>query len=275
MSNSGKPVVAVTGAARGIGRATASMLAREGAAVALGDIDPDAVRSAAAEIGGEAVGLQLDVTDADSFRRFLEQAAAAHGPLDVLVNNAGVMAVGPFLEEEPAAASRLVSVNLEGTMLGMRLALPGMIARGHGQVINVISAAAYVAAPGEATYSATKHGVRALTDAVRAELGGGGVTLTAVFPGVVDTDLARGTRPPRGGRLIPPEEVATAIAAAVRDPRPEVFVPRSLALGLRLSAGLPARARTVVGRLFAIDKVAASVDPSERAEYTRRTFGGG
>lgn len=271
-SNAGR-VVAISGAARGIGRATARALARDGARVAIGDLDSAGARELARTLGPAAIGLALDVSDLDSFRAFLDEAQETLGPIDALVNNAGIMVVGPFLEEDPAAAGRLIEVNLAGTMHGMRLALPRMVARGRGHVINVISAAAYVAPPGEASYAATKHAVRALTDAVREELRGSGVSLTGVFPGLVETDLAAGTRPSRGGRWIKPEEVGEAIARVVREPRPEVFVPRSLGGLLRLNAALPARAKGVLGRLFAVDKVATGVDPSSRAAYTARTFG--
>src|SRR4051812_32478666 len=117
-------VVAVTGAARGIGRAIADELARRGARVALGDVNGDATEAAAGEVGGDAIGLSLDVTDRDSFAAFLDATEQRLGPLDVLVNNAGVMIVGGFTGQDETAADRVLDVNLHGVVAGMRLAIP-------------------------------------------------------------------------------------------------------------------------------------------------------
>jgi NAD(P)-dependent dehydrogenase (short-subunit alcohol dehydrogenase family) len=267
-------VVAITGGARGIGRAAAEAVVARGAKVAIGDLGAGVAEQAARELGGEAAGFELDVTDRDSFARFLDDAEAHLGPVDALVNNAGIMFVGPFLEQDDAAAARQTDVNLHGVMLGMRLALPRMVARRHGQVVNVASAASFVGPPGEAMYGATKHAVRGLTEAVRAELRGTGVHLTAVFPGLVRTELSAGTQANRGGRWIGPERVGETIAAAIARPRAEVFVPREIAILLRLYAALPARPRQLLARAFGLDRVATKTDPATRADYEGR-FGPG
>jgi len=113
-------VVAITGGARGIGRATARALAAEGAKVALGDLDKPLAEEAAAELGTEAVGLALDVTERDSFARFLDQVGERLGPLDVLINNAGIMPIGRFVDEDDATARRMVDINLHGVIYGMK-----------------------------------------------------------------------------------------------------------------------------------------------------------
>jgi len=188
----------------------------------------------------------------------------------VLVNNAGVMFVGPFEAEDDGAMRRMIDVNFAGTVTGMKLALPRMRARGRGHIVNVVSAGAFVAAPHEATYAATKHAVKGVSDGLRYELRGSGIDLTLVYPGVVRTELAAGTNPGRSGAWVEPEQVGEAIVAAVRSPRSEVFVPRNLSLLLRFFAALPAGGRMGLGKLFGVDKVATQVDRAERDEYERR-----
>ena len=123
---------AITGAARGIGRATAEAFLRQGMKVAIGDVDLDAARQTASELGSSTVALPLDVTDHASFAAFLAEAEEQLGPVDVLVNNAGIMPIGRFLEEDDATAQRIMDINVHGVILGMKVALPGMVARGIG-----------------------------------------------------------------------------------------------------------------------------------------------
>jgi NAD(P)-dependent dehydrogenase (short-subunit alcohol dehydrogenase family) len=262
-------VVAVTGGARGIGRAIAERAAARGARVAVGDIDP----AAAGEVPG-ATGLELDVTGVDSFRSFLDAVESELGPLDVLVNNAGIMFVGPFLEQDLEALRRQTEVNLHGLMIGTRLALERMGPRDRGHVVNITSAGSYMPTPGEAMYSATKHAARAFTEAVRDEIRDTGMVLTAVMPGLVRTELAAGTKAGRGTQWVEPEEVADAVVAAMERPRPDVFVPRSLGPLLRFHNFLPFRGRRALARLFEVDKVAMGTDPAERVAYIARLGGG-
>ena len=254
-------VVAVTGAGRGIGRATSDLLLSRGARVALGDLEPPAVD------GPSAVGLALDVTDRDSFRAFLAEAEAALGPLDVLVNNAGIMPIGPFLEESDTVTRRQVEVNVHGVVTGMKLTLPGMIDRGRGQVVNLGSAASLVGLPGEAVYCGTKFFVRGVSEAVRTELRGTGVEITVVEPNLAATRLGAGMEPARGSRLLDPEEVADAVVGAIERPRFEVSVPREIGPALRFRSLLPPRARDAVSRVLRMDKVAMDVRMEERAAY--------
>ena len=261
-------VVAITGAARGIGLATANALAQRGHRVAIGDLDGAEAEAAAESLAGEAAGFELDVTDEDSFTRFLDAAEERLGPLDVLVNNAGIMFVGPIDGAGYRGASKMIDVNVKGVMTGMHLAVPRLRPGGH--IVNVVSSSAWIAPPALSVYSASKHAARGLTDAVRAELRPAGIHVTAIYPGVVQTDLAVGTQASRGTRMIEPREVAEAIAAVVEHPRDEVFVPRSLGPGLRLYQAMPPRARRLLGRAIGLDALYTGVDPASRREYEDR-----
>jgi len=142
---SGK-VIAITGAARGIGLATARACADRGMKVAIGDLDLGEAQRAAESVPN-AVALALDVTDRQSFEAYLDAAEAQLGPLDALVNNAGIMQLGAFAEEDEATAIRQVDVNVHGVLHGMKLALPRFQARGGGHLINVASTAGKVGVP--------------------------------------------------------------------------------------------------------------------------------
>ena len=165
-----RKVVAITGAARGIGKATAIALTRRGAQVAIGDIDADLARRTAEEIGGGCVAFPLDVTDRSSVNGFVDAVEERLGPIDVMINNAGIMPTVRFLDESETSIERQFSINVMGVINGMQAAIPRMLARGGGHVINIASTAGKVTVPGIATYTATKHAVVGLTGSVRAEL---------------------------------------------------------------------------------------------------------
>ncbi|EME15391.1 SDR family oxidoreductase [Rhodococcus triatomae] len=219
--------VCVTGGARGIGRATATALAARGAVVHIGDRDLAAATSTADSLGPRVHAHHLDVTDEASFRGFLG-AAAESGPLDMLVNNAGIQHMGRFAELDLDALQRELAINLGAVVTGTHLVLPGMLERGRGHVVNVSSMAGKVTTPGIATYCASKFGVVALTRAIRAELAGSGVTVTTVLPAATRTELTAGVRL-RLQPTLQPEAVAAAIVDSARHGRGEVTVPRCLA----------------------------------------------
>src|SRR6476469_8972449 len=172
-SLSGK-VVAITGGARGIGKATATALVRKGCRVAIGDLDVPLAEKTAAELGGGTVALAVDVTDRDSFAGFLDEAERQLGPLDVVINNAGIMPVTPFAEESVESLHRQIDINLHGVITGTQFAIERMRPRRTGHIVNIASQAGKGALPGIATYAATKHAVVGLTESVRWELRGSG-----------------------------------------------------------------------------------------------------
>lgn len=259
-------VVAITGGARGIGREIARQLAAAGARVAIGDCDSDAVAATATELGPAVYGLPLDVTDTASFRDFLAAIEAQCGPVDVLVNNAGVMWAGPFDTEPESATRRMLEVNLHGVIRGVQLAAPAMAARGHGHIVTIASAAARLSPPGESTYAATKYGVRGYLTGVREELRGSGVRLSMIMPAVVDTELAAGTAT-GAAKLLQPTDVARAALRVITRPRFEVTVPGYVGPLSRVVDVVPQRARDVVLRRLVPNQVAATQGSSARARY--------
>ncbi|MDN5760023.1 MAG: SDR family oxidoreductase [Tomitella sp.] len=282
-------VVAVTGAAQGIGREIARQLVASGARVAIGDKNIAAAEATAAELGtgagsgsagggrvseGSAHAFPLDVTDTASFQAFLDSASSELGPLDVLVNNAGVMWVGAFDEEPESATERMLAVNLHGVIRGVRLAAPAMRARGRGQIVTVASAAAKLSPPGESTYAATKHGVLGYLTGVREELRGSGVELSVVMPGVVDTELAAGTGSGAAG-MLQPSDVAAAVVGTISRPRFEVTIPAYIGPLVRVVNLLPQAARDAVIRRMVPNQVEAVRGSTARAGYESRELGGG
>jgi NADP-dependent 3-hydroxy acid dehydrogenase YdfG len=263
---------AITGAARGIGRATAQALTRMGVRVAIGDLDLEAARSTARELGPTALALSLDVTERASFERFLDESEAQLGPVDILINNAGIMPIGPFLEEDDATARRILDINVHGVITGMKLVLPRMISRRSGHLVNIASQAGKYGFPGGATYCASKAAVINLSRAVRKELRGSGVDLSVVSPVAVNTELGLGLSEPRQRvfRKIEPEQVADAIVQTLRVPRFDVHVPKQLQLSERLSGLLPIGAQDALTRVTRADAVLSQIDAHARAGYELR-----
>ncbi|PYI67685.1 short-chain dehydrogenase [Arthrobacter livingstonensis] len=258
-------VVAVTGGANGIGLEIARLLAMAGAKTAIGDRDGEAARNAAGELGGILLGVDLDVTDPDSFANFLTTVETAWGPIDVLVNNAGVMWVGPFDAEPDAAAERQIAVNLLGVIRGVKLAAPAMVARGSGHIITIASAASLLTTPGEASYAASKQGVLGYLKAVRAELRGIPVKLSVIMPAVVDTELAAGTGT-GAAKMLQPADVAAAVLRTIARPRFEVTIPGYIGPLTRAVNVLPERMREALFRRLVPDQV-RQVDREVRAKY--------
>ena len=189
--------------------------------------------------------------------------------LDELVNNAGVMWVGPFEQEPEAATRRQVDVNLHGVIRGVKLAAPAMAARGAGQIITIASGASKLPPAGEATYAATKHAVYGYLGAVRTELHGSGVRLSVIMPGVVATELAAGTDTGPMRRLNP-ADVAEAVLAAIARPRFEISVPHRMGAITRLAAALPDAARFRLLRTVVPNQLATGTDMTARRDYETR-----
>jgi NAD(P)-dependent dehydrogenase (short-subunit alcohol dehydrogenase family) len=264
-------VVAITGGARGIGRATAAALIAQGARLAIGDIEATLAEHTAEDLGNGTIGLPLDVTQRASFEHFLDEVERRVGPLDVLINNAGIMPVGPFLQETDAMAERMIDINLQGVIFGSKLALARFVERGRGgHLVNIASSAGKTGLPGGATYCATKHAVVGLSDALRREFREHGVDVTVVMPIGVNTELYSGLRAPRGFKTAEPEDVANAIVEALETGRFEVYVPKSVGPTLRLTALLPLRAADVAARAVGSDKLLLSTDSVKRDAYLQR-----
>jgi NADP-dependent 3-hydroxy acid dehydrogenase YdfG len=184
-------VVLITGASSGIGEATARVLAAAGAKVVMGARRTDKLSKIAAEIndaGGTARYRQLDVTQKNEFTAFAEFAEAEFGPVDVLVNNAGIMPLSPLLALKIDEWNAMIDVNIRGVLHGIATVLPKMDARGHGHIVNISSVGGFVVQPTAAVYAATKFAVRAISEGLRKE--SAKVHCTCVYPGVIDTELA-------------------------------------------------------------------------------------
>ena len=263
-------VVAITGGARGIGRATASALIAQGARVAIGDIDAALAEQTAGELRGGTIGLPLDVTNRDSFAAFLDQVEEQLGPLDVLINNAGIMPIGPFAEETDATADRMIDINLVGLIYGSKLALQRFLPRRRGHLVQIASAAGKMGFAGGVTYCATKHAVVGLSEGLRAELRDTGVDISVVMPVVVNTELGSGLPETRGFKAVQPEDVASAIVEALQTGRFEVYVPKSLVGVVRFGALMPRKAIDGIGKLLKGDQVLAHPDHVARAAYEAR-----
>ncbi|HYJ21191.1 MAG TPA: SDR family NAD(P)-dependent oxidoreductase, partial [Solirubrobacterales bacterium] len=192
------------------------------------------------------------------------------GPVDVFVNNAGIMPLSPFVAEPDAVARGQVDINVHGVLHGMKLVLPRFVARGTGHLINVASTAGKAGFPGGATYCGTKHFVVGVSEAVRAELRDTAIEVSCVMPGVVDTELAGGLQETRAVKKVRPEDVADEIVAVLERPRFDVFVPRSIGPISTVMNLLPRSGREAVSRALKADKVLAGADPNARRGYELR-----
>jgi NAD(P)-dependent dehydrogenase (short-subunit alcohol dehydrogenase family) len=222
----------VTGAGRGIGEAIAARLAAEGARVTLLARTREEIDAVAARLGEAAQALPADVTDAEETRRAFERAADAFGPVDILINNAGQARSGLFHKAPDEMWHAMLAVNLTGTYHGIRAALPGMLERRFGRIVNIASTSGQRGYPYVTAYCAAKHGVIGLTRALALEVAQRHVTVNAVCPGFTETALIEDaianirnvtgrsaeaarealTRTNPQGRLIQPAEVAHTVA---------------------------------------------------------------
>jgi len=258
--------VAITGAARGIGFATARALANQGAVVAVGDL----AAQAASKLGGDAFGVSLDVTDNAAFTTFLDQVEGRLGPLDVLINNAGIMTAGPIEDEAEAMTAREIAINLQAVVHGTREAVRRMKPRHTGHIVNISSLVSRAPGPCAATYCATKFGVAGFTEAVAIELRGTGVEVSLIRPALCRTDMTGGVPEVRGIPFIEPEDVATRIAETLLRPRFDVPVPKGIGPMLWLNQALPFRARAALARITGADAVISRIDAAQRAAYVER-----
>src|SRR5215213_401246 len=179
----------ITGGGRGIGRQIALTFARQGARVAVAARTREQVEQVAAEIGNGAIGLVCDVSDPESVSRMFSEMRERFGDADILVNNAGIAESATLVNTTDELWHRLLSINLSGTFYCTRAALPAMLKRGWGRVINIASIAGKTVAPYIAAYSASKRGLLCLTRSIALEVGATGITVNSICPVYVDTEI--------------------------------------------------------------------------------------
>jgi NADP-dependent 3-hydroxy acid dehydrogenase YdfG len=226
-------VALVTGASSGIGEATALALAAEGAAVALGARRADRLEELRDRIesdGGRAAAIEVDVADEAAARAFVEGARDELGGVDILINNAGVMLLGPVINADTSEWKRMVDVNLLGLLYCTHAALPIMAEQNSGHIVNISSVAGRIATLGSAVYNLTKWGVGAFSEALRQEALHAGIRVTIVEPGFVETELQGHNENPvvveqiekmskQIGDLLQADDIADAIVYAVTRPQ--------------------------------------------------------
>ncbi|GAB4066450.1 SDR family oxidoreductase [Ancylobacter sonchi] len=221
-------VVVITGASSGLGEATARHLAAEGAKLVLGARRLDRLQALAGELGlPAAAAVETDVTDAEQVKRLVDAAVAAHGRIDVILNNAGLMPHSPLERGRIADWDRMIDVNLKGVLYGIAAALPHMTRQKSGHIINVSSVAGHKVRPGSAVYAATKAAVRMLSEGLRQEVKPYNIRTTIISPGAVqselpqsitEADVARGIQDFYEAYAIPAENFARIVAFAISQP---------------------------------------------------------
>ncbi|MFN8227930.1 MAG: SDR family oxidoreductase [Mycobacterium sp.] len=270
MSIEGK-TVAITGAARGIGHATAAALLARGARVVIGDRDVAALEDAVRRLPGRVTGHPLDVSDPESFANFLDRARAdGDGRIDVLINNAGVMPVGHYLDQSEQAIRTAVEVNLCGVLTGCRLVLPEMVDRRSGHIVNIASLAGAVPVPGQVVYAGTKFAVVGMSTAMADEFAPHGVHVSVVMPPLTATDLIAGTRTPLGSKPVAPADIAAAVVKVLEKPKTHVVVPYPMRFMAPLMSMLGPRGRRWLNARVGSDRVFLDFDADARRAYQQR-----
>ena len=255
---SGKSVI-LTGASQGLGAVMARALAAEGANLVLAARSIDKLAALATELGKSTrvEAVRCDVTDAADRESLLAKARATFGSLEVLINNAGVENLGAYAEQDPKAMELIVSTNLLAPMLLTRAALPEMLTRGKGHVVNIASLAGRTGMPYGAAYSGSKGGLAEWSISLAAELKGSGVAVSVICPGFVDGTgmfARKETRAPRSIGASRPEDVARTLLQLLQKPRVEAVVnPKPVRLLMALRALSPELALAVGRRLGLVD----------------------
>ena len=265
--------IAITGAARGIGYATAKALLARGARVVIGDRDVATLESAVTGLSelGMVSGHPLDVTDPESFATFLDKARTdGAGHVDVLINNAGVMPIGGFLEQSDQTIRTSIEVNFCGVLTGCRLVLPDMVGRRSGHIVNVASMAGMVAVPGQAVYAGTKFAVVGLSTALADEFAPQGVDVTVVMPPFVKTELISGTHGIGADNAVEPEDIAAAIVKVLDKPKTHVSVPGAVRFVMTILSMLGPRGRRWLNHRSGTDRVFLDFDTTARQSYEQR-----
>lgn len=263
-------VVVITGGARGIGLATATRLQALGAKIAIGDVDETAVEQSGTDHDFDHYG-RVDVTDQQSFSSFLDEVERELGPIDVLINNAGIMPTGKVVDEPDALTRRIIDINVYGVILGSKLALARMLPRRSGHIITIASLAGESHIPGLATYNATKHAVLGFTDTLREEYRGTGVSFSSVLPTLTNTELGSGVSVPKVMAPAEPEDIAEAIAGLLVRPKAKVRVTTMAGIMARVFGLLPQSVGDAIGRSMGSQQAfLGDVDSDARQAYEER-----
>ncbi|MFV0131899.1 SDR family NAD(P)-dependent oxidoreductase [Streptomyces sp. HMX87] len=257
----------VTGAGRGIGRRIAVSLADSGHRLVVCDIDPATAEDVLTSLGPGHRAVVGDVSDASVCHSLAEHALQHFGRLDVWVNNAGIQPIGPLESQAAALLDRVVAVNLNAVLHGSQAAVAVMKERGTGHLINIASAAAAKPIAGMAAYSATKAGVLALSRALRRELRGSGVQVSAILAGLTATHMAHGLRLPCGLTPLPPAAVVAAVDRTLRRPAPVSYAPRWLGWVLPWMNLVPAPLLDRMDDLLQVDAIVCRSVPEQRTAY--------
>lgn len=233
--NINNKVVFITGGSSGLGEATARRLALSGAKIVLAARREERLKKISKDIreaGGECIWVKLDVTDPQNFRDAIDQALEHFQKLDVIVNNAGCMAIAPLSQTRIKEWDRMIDVNIRGVLHGIAAALPVFQKQGSGHFINLSSVAGIkVFSPGGAVYSGTKYAVRAISEGLRQELANENVRVTCIEPGAIESELKYGSEDKESQdfvldfykNAIPADSVARAISFAIEQP-PDVGI---------------------------------------------------
>lgn len=273
MDNIRGRTIAITGAARGIGYATAQALLARGARVVIGDRDVAVLETAVTALGryGQVTGYPLDVTDRESFETFLDKARTdGAGHIDVLINNAGVMPIGPFLEESEQSIRSSIEVNFYGVLTGCQLVLPEMVKRRRGHVINIASLSGMIPLPGQVVYVGAKFAVVGLSAALADEMAPHGVEVSVIMPPFTNTQLISGTAETPGSKPVEPEQIAAAIVKTLDKPKTHVSVPPPLRFTAAAASMLGPRGRRWMNRKLGLDRAFLDFDKTARQSYEDR-----
>ena len=273
MDSKGRRVVLITGGARGIGRAIGLCLAGLGDHVVLTDIDQEqaeATAVAARGLAGTATALPLDVRDRGLFQSVVEQVESDIGPIDVLINNAGIMPIGPFEQMEAGLEQAQFDINVRGVLNGLHAVLPRMRERGQGHVITMASLAGRVPLPNGAVYSSAKFAVVGLTESLRHEYRESGIHFSTIQPMLVATDLASGIPAPKWPKPVSAQDVAKAVVKTLNHPKRLVYVPAVGRVFAVLPWVIPDRVGVGLAKMLGGWEVFSNVDAQHRASYRKR-----
>jgi len=262
-----KPIAVVTGAARGIGRQISEDLIARGYHVVIGDLDLAQTTQTTTELGDAATAVRLDVTDGALIRSTIDRIESDLGPIELWVNNAGIMPTGLFVDQRPAVLRATIDIDYAAVVDATRAILPLMIERGEGTIVNIASATGIKPLAGLAVYSATKAAIIAFSEVLRRELRGTGVQVSVIAPNLVTTALGAGITPPALTGSVNAVTVSRAVMRAIDRGTFLTVVPRRLAPLLRLSASLPITVRDWLDDVAGSDKIGLGGDPATRAAY--------